>query len=434
MRRDDQAAHDLAVLIEVARDLGSTFDLTTLLRRIEAAALRSLNCERASLFLLDTAANELYSEAATGVSQLRFPATTGIAGQAVQSRATIIVPDAYADSRFNRRIDEETGFRTRNLMTFPLVGHDGAVVGVLQVLNRITGDFTPADAVLADALSKLAGVAIERQRLLDAHREKLRMQRDLELARQIQQHLLPTENPRVEGYSVAGWNRPADETGGDCFDFFRLDDRRIAFLVADATGHGIGPALIIAQCRAMLRTVATFADDLGRIAGHVNRQLFDDLPEDRFVTAAFGILDPVAHTLSYVSAGHGPLLLLRTGRGTTDVYGATGMPMAILPEQHFEVAGPLPLEPGDVFVLLTDGFYEWERADGEQFGAERIAAVIHNNRSFSSGDLISAIYDATLAFAAGSPQKDDLTAVIIKRCEAAERSNSAVDTSHGLRM
>lgn len=409
------AAHDLDAMIEVARQLGSTFELKTLLERVEAAARRALDCDRASLFLYDTLANELYSEAATGVQGLRFSALSGIAGQAVQTRRTILVPDAYADPRFNRRIDDQTGYRTRDMMTFPLVGHDGKVVGVLQVLNKQHGTFTQQDELLADALSKLAGVAIERQHLLDQYRHKLRIERDLDIARDIQQRLLPSANPTVAGYSIAGWNKPADETGGDCYDFTPMPDGRLAFLVADATGHGIGPALIIAQCRAMLRTVACFCEDLGRIAKHVNHLLCDDLPEDRFVTAAFGVLDDKNHTVTYVSAGHGPLLLLRAATGETDVSGATGLPMAVLPNQEFEVAGPIHLERGDVFAVLTDGFFEWSADDGEQFGTSRVIDLIREQPGATAADIIRRLYDATLAFSSGAPQEDDLTAVVIKR-------------------
>jgi len=417
MQKDvpSDAARDLSVMIEVAQYLGSTFELTTLLHRVQDAALRTLGCDRATLFLYDPPSNELYSEVATGVKALRFSASAGIAGQAVQTRSAILVPDAYADSRFNRKIDEETGYRTRNMLTFPLIGHDGAVVGVLQVLNKKTGDFTAQDERLADALSKLAGVAIERQRLLEQYREKMRMERDLQLASQIQQRCLPAQNPSIEGYSIAGWNRPADETGGDCFDFIPMRDHRLAFLVADATGHGIGPALIIAQCRAMLRTVCCFCDDLKQIAVQVNRLLHDDLPDDRFVTVAFGILDPYKHTITYYSAGHGPLLLLHAATGRADIHNATGMPMAIMAQQEFDVAGPIYLESGDTFAVLTDGFFEWSDPSGELFGTERVLETIRKAKGADSAGTIQRIYEAARKFTKNTPQGDDLTAVIITR-------------------
>lgn len=408
-------ANDLQAIVEVARDLGSTFALKTLLQRVTAAALRVLGCERATVFLYDAAHDELYSRVATGVEDLRFSAKTGIAGQAVQTRRAIVVPDAYADPQFNRRIDEQTGYRTRNLLTLPLIGHDGTVVGVLQVLNKLRGDFTADDEVMADVLSKLAGVAVERQILLDEYQAKCQIERDLDLARQIQQRLLPRESPQVAGYDVAGWNKPADQTGGDCFDFLTMNDGGLGFLIADASGHGIGPALIIAQCRAMLRSVASMCDDLADISNHVNRLLCQDIPEDRFVTAAFGVLDPAANNVSYVSAGHGPLLHLHAATGTADELPATGLPMGILADQVYEVAGPRRLESGDVLAVLTDGFVEWARPNEEQFGLERVIRTIREHRDKPSAELIDALYREVVRFGEGTEQRDDLTAVIIKR-------------------
>ncbi len=416
MAEDRQLARadSFEIIVEVARDLGSTFDLGGLLERLTNAAVRALHCDRASVFLYDAQRDELFSRAATGVTELRFSAKAGIAGQALQTRRAIVVPDAYADSRFNRSIDEQTGYRTRNLLTFPLLGHEG-VVGVLQVLNKLDGPFTRADELMADALSKLAGVAVERQILLDQYHAKLRLERDLDLAREIQQRLLPSVNPSIPGFDVAGWNKPADQTGGDCFDFLPMRGGKLAFLVADATGHGIGPALIIAQCRAMLRSIATLSDDLGVIARHVNRLLGEDIPDDRFVTAAIGVLDPAAGSVCYVSAGHGPMLHYHAATGHADELAPTGMPMGIVDDTEFEVAGPLRMESGDILAFLTDGFSEWSRPDGEQFGTERIVQAFRDHPTMSSQGLIAAIYARVRAFGPTTTQRDDLTAVLVKR-------------------
>ncbi len=408
-------AHDAEAVIELARELGGTIDLNTLLERITATALRVLECDRATVFLYDAAHDELYSRVATGVEGLRFSARSGVAGQAVQTRRAIIVPDAYADPRFNRQIDEKTGYRTRNLLTLPLVGHDGKVVGVLQVLNKLRGDFTTVDEALADVLGKLAGVAVQRQILLDEYHTKCRLEQDLELARQIQQRLLPRENPRIPGFDIAGWNKPADQTGGDCFDFLPMAGDRLGFLVADATGHGIGPALIIAQCRAMLRSIASIYDDLSGIATQVNRLLCQDIPEDRFVTACFGVLEPAANRVSYVSAGHGPILHYHAATGAAEELPPTGMPMGIISDHEFDAADPRTLDPGDILAVLTDGFVEWARPDDEQFGTQRVVQVFRDHPTMPAGELINVLYREVVRFGEGTEQRDDLTAVIIKR-------------------
>ena len=195
---------DLTHLLDVSRQLGATVELQPLLESIERAALKVLGCERASVFLYDRTANELYSKLATGVEEIRFPADRGIAGEAAQQRTTINVEDAYADDRFNPDVDRQTGFRTRSLLTVPMSGYDGSLMGVLQVLNKRGGAFTTSDEHLAHTVGALAGVALQRQLLLEAYAEKQKLEHDLSLAREIQQSALPTAPPRLDGFDIAG--------------------------------------------------------------------------------------------------------------------------------------------------------------------------------------------------------------------------------------
>jgi phosphoserine phosphatase len=411
----DRQIADLRTLLDVSRQLGAVTELLPLLKQIEQAALTILDCERVTVFLYDPNDDELYSKVATGASDIRFSAKLGIAGEAARARQIITVNDAYADARFNPDVDKKTGFHTRNLLTVPMFGHDGRIVGVLQILNKRRGAFTPADEERATTLALLAGVAVHRQMLMDEYAEKQRIQRDLHIAREIQQALLPRKNPDLPGYDVAGWNCPADETGGDCFDFIRLADNCLALMVADATGHGIGPALIVSECRALLRALATVTDDVPKIMSRVNRLISDDLPEGRFVTTFFGLLDSSRHQIHYVSAGHGPLLLIRATTGQVVELAATAIPLGILDEITIAPAAPLEMRPGDIFVVTTDGFFEWPNAAGELYGIERVAQVICRNGQRPMSEVIQALRTDVTAFAAGIPHPDDLTIIAVKR-------------------
>lgn len=411
------AIHDLGVVVDVVRQLGQTFELLPLLRTIEHAGRSALDCDRATVFLYDAARDELFSKVATGTGEIRFSAKLGIAGEAARTRSVIHVPDAYQDPRFNPEIDKKTGYRTRNLLTVPLIAPDGEVMGVLQVLNKLTGEFRPADESLAGALGSLTGVAIKRQMLLDAAAEKMRLEKELDIARQVQQQLLPRESPSVPGFDIAGWNKPADSTGGDFYDFFPLGDGRVVLTIADATGHGIGPALIMAQCRALLRAMSEACDDLSRLMKRVNNLLNQDLPADRFVTVFHGVLDARTNRLTYVSAGHGPLLHYRRATGAVARMNATGLPLGILPDADMPCGEPVVFEPGDMFVLITDGLIEWARTDGELYGEDRIAQVIIDHRTEPACRLIEIVYQEVMSFARGRPQMDDLTMVVVKRKE-----------------
>ena len=402
----------LTRILDVTRQMAATTDLDALLGMIVDAACRVLDCERATIFLYDAGNNELYSRVATGVESIRFPADRGIAGAAASAREIVNVPHAYSDPRFNREIDKKTGFRTRNLLTFPLENLAGELMGVLQTLNKISGPFDARDEDLARALSAQAGVALHRGRLLEEHAEKQRMARDLEIARRIQQTLFPKENPVVAGYEIAGWNRSADETGGDCYDFIPLEDGRLAVLLADATGHGIGAALIIAQCRSLVRAMLTVTTDLAAIVNQVNRLLEHDLSAEKFVTAFFGVLDPARHRVDYVAAGQGPLLLL--GADGPEMRTANGLPLAIMGDADYETA-TYELAPGSSLALLTDGFYEAANVAGDLFGEQRVIELLERHISESACTLIERLHAGVSDFAAGCPQADDLTAVLIRR-------------------
>jgi sigma-B regulation protein RsbU (phosphoserine phosphatase) len=407
-----QQIEHLTRLLNVTRKMAATTDLTALLGTIVDATISVLDCDRATIFLYDPATNELYSSVATGGATIRFPADRGIAGAAAQDRAYVNVPDAYADPRFNQDIDKQTGFRTRNLLTFPLENNDNDLMGVLQALNKRGDAFGSTDEELARVLSAQAGVAIHRHLLLEQYAEKRRMERDLELARKIQQQLFPRENPNVAGYEIAGWNRSADETGGDCYDFVPLADGRQAILLADATGHGIGAALVIAQCRSLTRGMLSVTQDLAQVAQHVNRVLDQDLMDDRFVTAFLGVLDAENHRLEYVAPGQGPLIHIAADR--VESRGANGLPYAVTEPLICDVES-FDLAPGSTVALLTDGFYETTNPGDEQFGDERIIRFIHEHADLPLVALIERLHDEIRTFSAGAPQADDLTAVLIRR-------------------
>ncbi|GMU81128.1 MAG: hypothetical protein AMXMBFR47_09990 [Planctomycetota bacterium] len=404
---------NLRRILDVARYMAVTNDLDVLLGTIVEATCEVLSCERATIFLYDPARDELYSRVAKGVDAIRFPANLGIAGAAAKERVFINVPDAYADARFNRDVDRKTGFRTRNLLTFPLENIQGDLIGVLQALNKEGGPFDADDEQFARALAAQAGVALDRGRLLEQFAEKQRMEHDLDVARQIQQGLLPRENPRVDGYEIAGWNRSADETGGDCYDFFRMPDGRLAIFLADATGHGIGAALVIAQARALVRAMLKATQDLPKVVAGVNDLLSDDLSADQFVTAFLGILDPAANRLDYIANGQGPLMLVTA----TDcqVRPANSFPLAVIPGATFEAAEPFTFEPGATLVLLTDGFFEAADASAEQFGEERVVAHVRATTAEPLPNVITLLHEKLCRFAGKDDQVDDLTAVLVRR-------------------
>lgn len=418
--QDDRRVTDLEKILDITRALGVTVDLDPLLALIASAATDVLDCERATVFLCDHVNKQLYSRIATGmegapIEEIRFAIDRGIAGEVATTGKGINIPDPYADPRFNPDFDRKSGFVTKSLLTLPLRGHDGKIVGVLQVLNKRGGPFSEHDERLLSALGAQAGVAIERQGLLEQYAVKQRIERDLNIAREIQQGLLPKVPPELPGFDIAGWNRSADETGGDCYDWLRLPDGLLAISIGDATGHGIGPALVAAEARALLRGTLMQSRELSRVVPQINDLLSEDLREGTFVTAFIGLLDPAAATVDYLSAGHGPLLVYGAADDSFTEIPTHGLPLGLMPEVEFDPPTRVELRDADMLLLFTDGFFEWSRPDGEQFGTERLTDVVRRHRHLPAAEIIRLVYAAVVDFSEGTKQADDCTAVLVKR-------------------
>jgi phosphoserine phosphatase RsbU/P len=411
----ENQVRDLLSVLDLSCQLAATQDLQTLLENITRAARTVLDCERASVFLYDAQTDELYSRVATDLVGVRFPSHRGIAGEVFRTRSPVNIPDAYADPRFNPEIDRRTGFTTRSILSCPLLGWDNAPVGVLQVLNKRTGGFGSWDEVLAKTFSAQAGVAVQRQLLLEEFAKKQRFERELDLARQIQQGLLPRRPPVQAGFDIAGWNQPADETGGDFFDFKELAGGNFAVTIADVSGHGIGPALVVAECRALVRASLVQTEELDRLTPLVNRLLCEDVPDDCFVTVFFSVLDSRTARLRYLSAGQGPILYYRAATDEFRDLPTQGCPLGFAADLVYDPPVEIEFGPGDILAVLTDGFFEWPNGERQQFGVARVCDCLRRYQSLPAAQIIQNIYQDVRAFGNGTAQRDDLTAVIVKK-------------------
>ncbi len=405
----------LEKVLQISRDMAATSDLDELLGVIIARSMELLEAERATLFLYDSDSDELFSKIAAQSGEIRFSAAAGIAGAVVRNKQVLNVPDAYADERFNRNVDRQTGFRTRNILAVPLLDYAGELVGVLEVLNKRIGPFDDDDIALAETLGAQAGVVIQRARLLEHYVEKQRMEQAMQIARQIQQDILPRENPQIAGFDVAGWSSPADETGGDIYDFFDLGEGRWTFMLADATGHGIGPALVIAEARAMLRALSDADLDIPAVMARVNDLLTADLSQSRFVTCLFALLDGPAGAVRYVSAGQGPIIFYDRAADKFDELPATALPLGIMEGVEFDEQVERRLATGDMMVITTDGFFEASDAEGELFGTERMCQIIRRCRDLTADEIIQNLRRKVFEFTGPVPQADDLTAIIVRK-------------------
>ena len=405
---------NLEPILALAGKLAAPFDLPTMLAEVVDAATRVLGAERASVWLYEPAADELVLRIASDIAPVRLAAGVGIVGTCARTRRLINVPDCYADARFDPSVDRKSGYRTRCLLALPLIDHQGALVGVMQVLNKRQGVFDAGDEALGNVLAAQCAIALQRTLMMQQVIEGEKLRREMETARAVQMSTLPATMPQLEDYDLYGTFQPADLTGGDTYDL-ALTEQGLLIVLGDATGHGIGPALSVTQMHAMLRMALRLGADLEVAYKSVNNQLAERLPADRYITAFIGLLDPKTHVLRFHSGGQAPILRYRAAAGGWDEYPPTVFPLAAMPLERLRPAMSLELAPGDLLALVSDGIYECENARGEQYGVERVRALIAERSDASMAELATELLHAVHAFADGAAQADDMTLVLVKR-------------------
>lgn len=419
MKRQRQlSTRDLNAILAVTSALAAPFDLMTMLGAVVAASKQVLGADRGSVWLHDRATDELVLEVATGIQPIRVPSGAGLVGACARDRRLINVRDCYADPRFDPAVDKASGYRTRCMLTLPLIDHKDVLVGVMQILNKTGGVFDADDERVATALAAQCAVALQRVRMTEAVIEGERMRRELEMARDVQMSTLPAALPELPGYDLCGTFRPAEITGGDTFDLAELE-QGLLIVLGDATGHGIAPALSVTQMQAMLRIAFRLGADLDSAFLQVNNRLAETLPPDRFVTAFIGLLDLQTHRLQFHSGGQAPILHYQAASRSCRSYKPTSFPLGAMPIVRVKPAVSVDLLPGDALILLSDGFFEYGNAGGEQFGEERVRAIVEAHHGRTATALLDCVLQGLDAFAGGASQEDDMTAVLVRRAALA---------------
>jgi phosphoserine phosphatase len=404
----------VARILDVAQKLAQPLDLMRMLGEVVDAGKSVLTADKAALWLYEPSGGDLVMKLPEFKPAPRIAIGDGLVGQCLANREIINVSDAYGDPRFRGAVDKATGYKTQSVLNVPLLGWEKQPVGVLQLLNKQIGLFDRNDELVASALAAQCAVAVQRAQLMEALLLNERLDEEVSLAREIQMSTLPTEMPDVPGYDLHGEFLPTGHAGGDMFDLVVLDGK-LFILMGDATGHGFGPALSATQMQAMLRVAFRCGADLGQAYRHVNNQLEEDLPDDRFVTAFMGFLDPREHIIRYHAGGQGPILHFNAAERRCDWYRPTTFPVGILQIEDPGEPRTLKMAPGDLLVLLSDGIYEFENRQGAPFGEDRVARLLEYHHRLPAAELARQILSATFEYGRDTSQEDDITLVLVRR-------------------
>ena len=357
-RREGHSLEEqLELLADITQSFASSLEITDTLNNAIQKFMEYLNAEAASIFLLETNGTELVCRACAGpvdITGLSLPAEAGIVGKTVSSRVPQMVRDVSTDTSFAKNVDKDTGFVTRSILCTPLlVKHE--CIGALELINKRSGDglFDDQDRHLLSALASAASLAIHNARMADRLVEQERLQKELELAREIQVGLLP--HPAHTGFPVLGMNVPAREVSGDFYDFFEREDGLIYFNLADVSGKGMNAALLMAKVSSLLHHLAKEVSDPAELLERVNDELCEGASHGMFVTIVSGFIDTKAGFVRFANAGHQPPLYHHAD-GSFVEFPAESPPLGILSETQFP-ATEIPLVGGCLY-LFTDGVTE----------------------------------------------------------------------------
>ncbi|MBF0355025.1 MAG: SpoIIE family protein phosphatase [Alphaproteobacteria bacterium] len=402
-------AEHLDLIAAMSLSFATSLDLDTSLKHGLLRIADALDAEAASLFLVEK--SEMVCHACAGpvdITGLRIPATSGIVGRTVTGRMTQSVLDARNDPDFHGGVDNKTGFITRSILCAPMVVRDEAL-GAIELINKKSGSglFEASDARVLEALAAAAALALLNARMAQALVEQERLKREMELAAQIQQGLLPPNRPPP--FPIAGLGRPFREVAGDFYDILPLQDGRIGFCLGDVSGKGMDAALLMAKTASLFRALAKDERDPALLMARINAELCETASQGKFVTLVVGFLDPSGQRVAFANAGHEPPLLIRPDQPTLSLP-APSMPVGILQEALFETED-VTLDGGALYVF-TDGLTESTAEDGAMLGAEGVAALIEAGKDRPLAERLEALADG--AMAPGRAVHDDLTLLAVE--------------------
>jgi len=409
--RTTRQARILLLLNEIARELSSILNLDELLSRIAELLRRLIDYQMFSILLVDSAGEKLQHR-----FSLRFnenvhmkgdiPLGKGLVGYAAETRQAVLVPDVSKDPRYIEGNPE-----TRSELAVPLIYKD-KVIGVLDLEHTRRGFFTDDHRRTMVTLAAQVAIAIENARLYEEiARQERRLERDLALARELQMRLLPQALPKVKHLDLAAKFSPARAIGGDLYDFIPYSLSRLAIVIGDVSGKGAPAAIYAALVSGILRSHAPIEPDPAEMLSAVNLSLAERRIEAQYVSLIYAVWDDEHRTLLVSNSGLPRPVLVRDGKSSA--IEATGLPLGLFDDVTYDEFR-FDMQPGDIFVLFSDGILDARNRRGELFGRSRVEKIIAECAGKSANCVVDSLFKAVSEHSAGVETFDDMTVLAIK--------------------
>lgn len=412
---------EITLLYDVSQALGSVFDIPTICEIALEKAVQAVPAAKAFVMLKDQDSGHLTVVAARvdGLLGRKVPIGLGISGRAAATGKPILL---YQGQVLDATSPKETVPRDA-VLSVPLIRitDQGTeeVLGVITLAGKPPGEmFTAGDLKLLSTIATQTAIAIHNSRMIEALREAERVRQELEIAARIQQSLLPHRPPRIPGAELVGRCVPAANVGGDYYDFVTDSAGRLTLLIADVSGHSVGAALMMAMARSVLRREIAEGKSPAAVLRDTNAAMLHDLSNaDLFITAFCARYDPETRQLTFANGGHNPPLLWCAAEGRIVNLDTDGLIVGVLEDVEYEER-TVPLHPGDVLLLYTDGIVEARNPQGAFFGEERLRQLLREYAAAAPILLMEHIHQAVRHHIQDSPQQDDITLLILKAQEA----------------
>jgi len=404
----------LALISKVSVTLLAPATLDETLRQVVALVFEAVPAERCLIMLKDANA-----ELKIRVAQLRHSkeeigevrVSRSIIEEVVGQGRSVLTSDAQHDPRFMSSTMTIQGIRS--VLAVPL-GVGERIFGMIYADSPLAeAKFSQDHLTVLTTLASVAAIRVENARLMEEDLERERFERELNLAREIQQRFQPSSAPNVAGYEMQGISFPCYEIGGDYYDFIQRPDGRMVIALGDVSGKGTSAALLMSSLHAAMHAQISTHQTLGETISAVNRYLAETIPLNRFITLFCAELDPQTGSLSFLNAGHNPPIIAHAG-GSMEQLAAGGIPLGILADSVYR-EGRTQLQPGDALVIYSDGVSETTNAAGEEFGPLRLYNVVARYLDSTAAAIRDKIEADLTRFAQGTPANDDITLVIVKR-------------------
>lgn len=418
-----QRLDQLQNLIRTSALVTSSLELDQVLEEVLDSVCRLTGAERAYVMLREGDGRDTHTP--PDLSSLRIRAARnwsheGLSDAEVQFSRTvvedalseaepIVTTNAQADERFKHRASVVSQ-GLRSVVCIPLIVRR-SVVGVLYADNRIqSGLFSPNNVPLLVAFGAQAAIAIEKARMHQEELQRQRYEEELALAQRIQLSLLPRQFPDMPGWSFAATYRPARVVGGDFYDLFEMANREFGLVISDVAGKGVPAALFMATSRTIIRGAALSHPDPAATLTEANRLIYADTRADLFLSSFFCVLEAGSGRVRFSNAGHNDPLWFHAQSGQVEPVRLRGIVLGVLPDISLAQSA-VELAPGDMLLFYTDGVTEAMNAENEEFGEERLTAVLHEWGDATLVDLMRNVDQAVRAFVGDAAQSDDFTAV-----------------------